>query len=82
MIVLQFTPHVGTFIKFILCVCISFCISANSSRKGTALKKHYENIVVYIYLYHYCLSNSGGLSVIYPCFSADSALFSADIALF
>ena len=23
----------------------------------------------------YCLSNSGGLSVIYPCFSADIALF-------
>ena len=30
----------------------------------------------------YCLSNSGDLSVIYPCFSADIALFSADIALF
>ena len=30
----------------------------------------------------YCLSNSCGLSVIYPCFSADIALFSADIALF
>ena len=23
----------------------------------------------------YCLGNSGGLSVIYPCFSADIALF-------
>ena len=36
---------------------------------------------IYIFI-PYCLSNSGGLSVIYPCFSADIALFSADIALF
>ena len=36
---------------------------------------------IYIYI-PYCLSNSGGLSVIYPCFNADIALFIADIALF
>ena len=32
--------------------------------------------VIYIYIFiPYRLSNSGGLSVIYPCFSADIPLF-------
>ena len=33
-----------------------------------------EHLGLYIFI-PYCLSNSGGLSVIYPCFSADIPLF-------
>ena len=51
---------------------------------GTRTGKYYcKNMKYRINIFiPYCLSNSGGLSVIYPCFSADIALFSADIALF
>ena len=48
-----------------------------------------STIIPHNHVIPYCLSNSCGLTVIYPvlapilyCFSADIALFSADIALF
>ena len=37
-------------------------------------ERHSAMVLIYIFI-PYCLSNSGGLTVIYPCFSADIALF-------